>query len=73
MATYTDQQMLDSIRSAIYQITSCGAQSYRLASGYEVTRADLATLNTMEKEYSARVDAAANGTTISLARLGKRS
>ena len=73
MATYTDQQMLDSIRSAIYEITSGGAQSYRLASGHQVTRADLATLHAMEKEYQARVSAAASGTTISLARLGKRS
>jgi hypothetical protein len=72
MATYTDQQMLDSVRSAIVTVAEAG-QSYRLASGAQVTRADLAMLHTMEQIYQDRVDAASNGMTVSLARLGKTS
>jgi len=72
MATYTDQQMLDSIREAIVKVAESG-QSYRLASGAQVTRADLTRLEAMEQTYQDRVNDAANGTTISLARLGKTS
>jgi len=59
MATYTDAELLESVREGINTIAS-GAQSYKVGDRvYE--RADLGQLMSLEKTLSQRIKTAAGG------------
>ena len=59
MATYTDAQLLESVREAINTIAT-GAQSYSIA-GRTYTRGNLKELMELEKTLQRRVNTAAQG------------
>ena len=59
MATYTDAQLLESVREAINTIAS-GAQSYSVG-GRTYNRGELSTLMELEKTLTMRVNTAGQG------------
>lgn len=67
--TYTDAELLKAVRFCKMQIL-LGAQSYSIG-GRMFTRADLFRLDAIEKELQQKVDAAASGGSIAVARLNR--
>jgi len=62
MATYTDAEMLEKVREAIYTIMDKG-KSYSI-NGRTYTRQDLTDLADLETRYQKRVDNAAGRSTL---------
>lgn len=63
--TYTDQEILDSIRAAIVVVLT-GAQSYVTGLGMSVTKADLDKLQRLETLYTKRVTRRSGGSRASI-------
>lgn len=60
MTVPTDSEMLDAVKTAIYQLTLGGVQSYTI-NGRTVTRMNLTELRTLRQDLELRVAQAAGG------------
>ncbi len=61
MAVPTDQQILDSSRTALYEIVQNAAASYETVTGQKFTALDLDKLEKIISFYEKRVNRAAKG------------